>query len=248
MALAEAGREAPCLPDAVTRALAATLASLAGGPATHERIEALCVADRQFLMRELQIHCGSGSFWLDATCRECGARFDFRVDLGAMPVQEAGAGFPFARLRWRGRDWVARLPTGADQAWLARADETDPDAGEALEHRLVRRLLREGDPCGAPVDATTDLAGVAGLVDDALDAVAPAVVACLAAACPECRAVNAVPVDSYGLLGRGADDLLDEVHAVATRYHWSESDILRLPRARRRAYLDRIADDVGIAH
>jgi hypothetical protein len=42
-----------------------------------------------------------------------------------------------------------------------------------------------------------------------------------------------------------ADRLLDEVHAIAWHYHWSESEILDLPRARRRRYLDLIASSLG---
>ena len=33
------------------------------------------------------------------------------------------------------------------------------------------------------------------------------------------------------------EELLHEVHALAFYYHWSESDILRLDRRRRRTYL-----------
>lgn len=39
-----------------------------------------------------------------------------------------------------------------------------------------------------------------------------------------------------------ADLLLTEVHALALHYHWSERDILALPRARRRRYLALLAD------
>ena len=42
-----------------------------------------------------------------------------------------------------------------------------------------------------------------------------------------------------------ADRLLDEVHAIAWHYHWSEADILDLPRDRRRRYLDLIAASLG---
>lgn len=35
--------------------------------------------------------------------------------------------------------------------------------------------------------------------------------------------------------------LYEEVHIIATRYHWSEADILRLPKRKRTIYLDIIA-------
>ena len=35
----------------------------------------------------------------------------------------------------------------------------------------------------------------------------------------------------------GLDRLIQEVHVLALYYHWSESDILRLPRPKRQRYL-----------
>ncbi len=35
--------------------------------------------------------------------------------------------------------------------------------------------------------------------------------------------------------------LYEEVHIIAMRYHWSEADILRLPKRKRSIYLDIIA-------
>lgn len=37
--------------------------------------------------------------------------------------------------------------------------------------------------------------------------------------------------------------MLADIHKLATRYHWSEEAILRLPVARRRAYLALIEAD-----
>jgi hypothetical protein len=39
--------------------------------------------------------------------------------------------------------------------------------------------------------------------------------------------------------------LYEEVHVLATHYHWSESDILALPRRKRLRYLDLIARQLG---
>jgi hypothetical protein len=35
--------------------------------------------------------------------------------------------------------------------------------------------------------------------------------------------------------------LYEEIHIIAVRYHWSEADILRLPKRKRLIYLDIIA-------
>ncbi|HEX5687856.1 MAG TPA: hypothetical protein VFY73_27895 [Ideonella sp.] len=244
LALGEVVVDAPSLPVAVTRALCATLATLGDAPASAERVDALCVADRQFLMRELQCLCDASTRWLVATCAVCGERFDLEVDLRALPVTPAPAPFPLASGTHDGRVWHARLPTGADQAWLARADAAslgnddvggdDKDIAD-LETRLMQRLLLDGtDPHLSENPATP---GLREAVEAALDAVAPGVVTTLGAPCPVCGQVNAVTTDPYERLGTGLDDLLRQVYALASHYHWSEADILRLPRSRRHAYL-----------
>lgn len=237
LALGEAVVGAPSLPVAVTRALCATLATLGGAPASAGRVDALCVADRQFLMRELQCLCGASTRWLVATCVACGERFDLELDLRALPVTPAPSSFPQASGTYEGLAWHARLPTGVDQAWLARAEAPDGDDEDiaSLESRLLQRLWLDGtDP---RLRAAPSLPGLRETVEAALDAVAPGVVTTLSAPCPLCGQVNAVATDPYERLGTGLDDLLHQVHTLASHYHWSEADILGLPRSRRHAYL-----------
>jgi hypothetical protein len=39
---------------------------------------------------------------------------------------------------------------------------------------------------------------------------------------------------------RSTSELYDEVHTLAWHYHWSEAEILALPRVRRQLYLSRV--------
>jgi hypothetical protein len=71
----------------------------------------------------------------------------------------------------------------------------------------------------------------------ALEAQAPEVVCTVSAPCPECGHANAVDIDPYGALARSPEGLLAEVHQLAWHYHWSEREILGLPRERRMHYL-----------
>ncbi|MFY0617699.1 hypothetical protein [Shimia sp.] len=65
--------------------------------------------------------------------------------------------------------------------------------------------------------------------------------------CTECSAeiVSSFDVQAFVMAERSgsAKHLLDQVHLMASTYHWSESEILALTRDRRRAYLDRIERD-----
>lgn len=239
LALAEAAAGAAHVPQAVTCVLSQTLASLAGAAPEPARVDALCVADRQLLMGELERHLGAGPRWLVAGCSACGARFDMQIDPAALPVRPAGAGFPWLRLDWDGREQRLRVPDGSDQAWLA--EQGTAAAARSAARALAQRLLAsiDGRPASeaereALPDAWVDA------VDVALDEVAPAVATQGLAACPECGHANTVAFDPYGALARGSSELLDEVHELASHYHWSEREILALPRTRRRDYLRRI--------
>ena len=232
LALAEAGERAASTPAAVTQALALALDRLGGEAATPPRVAGLCVGDRQFLMRELDRHLGHEGGWFQAECGHCGARFDFRIDYADLPVQEAGAGYPQAQVDMDGRRLRFRLPTGGDQEILAGLPEAEAP-------RWLLRQLADAPEALAPLGQTPgqDLIAAA---DAALDAIAPGIVLRVQAACPECGGGNEVELDPYRALARSSGSLLREVHQIATHYHWSEADILNLPRPRRQRYLQMI--------
>lgn len=233
LALAEVAEQASSMPRAVTQALCIALDRLAGGVATPERVAALCVADRQYLMRELERHLGTQGGWFQATCQQCGEVFDFHIDYADLPVTDAAPGFPEAQVDMDGRQWRFRLPNGADQALLA--DLPEADAVPWLMQRLAGEPLPEG---------RQDLQAAA---EAALEAVSPGIVLTVAAACPACGATNGVGLDPYRALARGSGTLLQEVHQIALHYHWSEADILGLPHARRQRYLQLLDRARGMA-
>jgi hypothetical protein len=195
-------------------------------------VHELAVADRQFLMRHVAGAIGSGETWVSAVCGVCEGRFDVGVDQAALPAKQAGPDFPYAAAHTSQGSVRLRVPTGADQEAVA-AIADDSAAVRTLASRCVieaedGRELREWD--GA------DLARI----EAALEAAAPEVATLAEAACPECGQHNEVYVDPYACLATADDILFDEIHQVASVYHWSEESILGLPRERRRIYLDRI--------
>ncbi len=241
LALNEAVESAASWPQAVTLALTAALDQLGGRSADPAAVAGLCVADRHFLLRRLQIHLGEAELWRQGVCTACGAAFDFHVSLEALPVAEAGGEFPFATLRRENRVLRFRLPTGADQEVVAGRDDED-----GARRELLRRCwVAEGES-----DQNADAAFAAAAweqIEAALEEVSPAVITEAAAACPQCGAENRVELDPTDLLRRGTDPLLREVHQLALHYHWSEADILELQRPRRRRYLHLIDQARGFS-
>jgi hypothetical protein len=74
-----------------------------------------------------------------------------------------------------------------------------------------------------------------------MEAADPAAELTISMACPACEAVFGEPLDlaafCWAEVEARAPRLLAEVDALASRYGWSEAEILALSRVRRDAYL-----------
>jgi hypothetical protein len=231
--LAELGAQAGSRPARVSALLAAALAHVGGREATRELVAALGTTDRQFLMLALALEHTEDEQWRHLDCPACGARFDIGFRLSALPVTPAAEGYPWTQLSVAGKRLRLRMPTGEDEERAA-----------ALERRSARRALALA--CVASVDgavpapAALEALGEAEVdaIDAALDAMAPQVSTTLVTACSECGAAHTLELEPYDLFLPPPADLYREVHALALRYHWSEDEILELPRERRRLYLE----------
>lgn len=220
-------------PARVSRFLAATLAEVGGRPLDQPAADALSVGDRQYLVRQVGAALGRDRIWLTRRCTACGAGFDIPVAQAALPVKAAGASYPEAEVVLRGRTHRLRVPTGADQAAIAHLPEA------AAADALLDRLL-DPAPDGPLTPDERDR------LDAVLEDMAPEVALEAQAHCPDCGAENRVAVDPYLTLALADLEILEEVHVLARRYHWSEAEILALPRGRRKRYLGLIDRERGM--
>ena len=83
-------------------------------------------------------------------------------------------------------------------------------------------------------------------IDEALDTASPSVCDQLLVTCPECDCSQRAELDHYTLSGINERLFYDEIHTLASHYHWSEEAILNLPRKRRRLYLSLINRSAGM--
>lgn len=174
----------------------------------------------------------------EVICRAqgCGARIDiaFRISeylahhqpksaRGVVPGDEPGW------FRLADAAVTFRLPSGADQAAVTHA----ADSAAALAQRCVR-------PSDVPLR-------VRRRVEAAMETLAPSLYNDLEGVCPECSATVSVPFDPqrYVLreLSSRAASCYQEIHLLASHYHWSEQEILALPQPRRARYAELIHQD-----
>ena len=111
----------------------------------------------------------------------------------------------------------------------------EPRAAELLTARCVDAPKPEAFKLGARARSK---------VERAMEALAPLVSRPLAGSCPECGEgltmslyVPKLVMDELGLRAAGVQE---EIHEIASAYHWDEASILAMPQRRRRAYAEMI--------
>lgn len=175
---------------------------------------------------------GAGTAAL-AHCSDCRGQIELELGLAgfaAESIETVECTTP------EGRRIRCRLPTGADlSAWMHDA------AGD--ESWLAQRLVIAVDDLPPGRDWRLPDAWLAPIAD-ALQAADPLTALKLDVQCPFCGRALAVEVDLESLLltalGRRQRAVIEDVHRLASNYHWNEAEIVAMPAWRRRRYLDRI--------
>jgi hypothetical protein len=216
-------------PVAAVRVLAACLEA-AGRPPAEETLLAWPVSHRLQGLLAVTIATRGDHWVMTATCSDpaCGASMDLPLSLNAFRRSADPAVVPCA-LPCRCIELT--VPTGADQlAWLA-ADDASPSA-------ILGRLMTLPDDVDAIRPDWPDA------IEAALEQADPLTTQEIDTLCPECGAAVSIQLDlearCLALLAAEQPRLLDDIHALATAYHWSEAEILAIPPTRRRKYLARI--------
>jgi hypothetical protein len=229
------------LPQRVSEILSHALHSIGNQAVDMTRASSLCVADRQYLMLCLARLMGGDSYWLQGKCKQCHETFDINIKQSELPVQQAGKGYPFVSVDLSGHTLRLRIPTGGDQQTIQ-----DLESHQAVKTLLAECLVAitpKSDPRKF-IDKLSD--EELENIDAALDRVSPSIGTRIQTNCPECQASQVIQLDPYHLVQRPGGELYQDVHRIACHYHWSEQEIMSLPRTRRLLYLGLIDSSQGM--
>ena len=217
----------------VTQVLSSCVIALDSQPVTSDAVRRLLVGDRDFLILQLRRLTLGDQVSAVVTCPACNGSLDMDFRLSEVPVEprpQISQDYTVVAERSGrpGRAIRFRLPTGADQEAVLGTDLP------AAETKLL-------DACVLDDGGQSLTDEERAMVMAEMEKVAPQVDLELELVCPECGHQFISPCDLTALFfdemriqGR---QLLREVHSLAFYYHWSEQDILRMTRGRRRAYL-----------
>lgn len=191
----------------------------------------LCSADRDFLLSKYALSQGITHLWLSSSCADCETQFDVPVDLELLPIKPAGPDYGTLTFEWENNSYKCHIPTGSD---LAQISELSPE--DALI-ALVKLCFDEDLPDGINIDV------ILKELDKVLEATAPEIPTSINAACPDCGQDARFDFDIAKAVIETFENPLEDVHDIASAYHWDEAQILKLPRSRRQTYLKLIDDE-----
>jgi hypothetical protein len=210
---------------------------------TADVVRSLSVGDREALVLHLRCITLGDTMSCVLTCPACAEKLDLDLHLAelllppyphASDLHEVSVGAADASCRAR-----LRVPNGADQEQAAAMAADAPDAAaDFVLRRCVQEIVdeRTGAPLpDIPAWAAPALVGKMAELD-------PQAEILLDLVCPACSETFRTPFDIADyfhreLCGRERD-LYCDIHHLASRYHWSENEILRLSRRKRMLYLD----------
>jgi hypothetical protein len=209
-----------------------------------ERVRALPVAQRDEALLQLRRLSLGDTVHTRTACPACGvaAEVDFQLSQLPLPSTEAPARV-LATLE-DGTQAVLRLPTAGDQESLLDARlETEAERRTWLLSRVLVRLGQQEGPF--PEESTRMLpSSTRSALERALEEALPDLDLSMALTCAGCGKSFSAPFDVAGFffaeMSQRSRHLLRHVHELASRYHWSEAELLSMPLPRRQAYLELI--------
>jgi len=223
-----------------------------GVPIETDKASRLSVVDRDLLSLHLRMLTFGQEIWGITHCshESCDAKLDFTFDLSCLKVLPRPPQTLESSTVSIGEKQVEisfREPNGLDQAAIADIMSSDPY--KAWLTLLARCLVKWEDADFVTTEILGDLPRETLLaIDRVMAAGMGSLDRDIEFTCTECRHNFSATIDIQSYfwqeLQYSSQNLWEEIHHLAFFYHWSEADILTLPRWKRKMYLGFIGRQV----
>lgn len=230
-------------------------------PVSEDAARRLLIADRQYLLLRLREVTFGDRVRATISCPwpDCGKQVDINFSIRDIPIKESVDKGPFYKMELSAeaackneknnvyREITFRLPNGGDQEAVSPLlRENEALALTMLLERCIRGIGPVENPAKELINKLSPLARME--IEKQMAAAAPHVELDMGANCPECGRDFTVPFDIhdffFGELRTSLDLLYREIHYLAYHYHWSEREILDMPREKRHKYIEVLADEI----
>ncbi len=228
-------------------------------PITVDHARGLSVSDRQYLLLKLRGVTFGEKVQAIVQCPmvRCNAKVDIDFHLSQLPVPKSNTPLEYKfqlsdeayqqLSEHTKRDVRFRLPLGSDQEAIAVM--VSSNEAKALSQLLSYCLITIGDIEQPTLEQTQSLPSlVRREIEQQLEEVTPETEMVMDVVCPECGCEFSAPFNIqdffFGELKINDTVLRKEVHYLAYHYHWSETEIMTMPRQKRRQYIDTLAEEI----
>jgi hypothetical protein len=172
-------------------------------------------------------------------CPACSEVLEFTINAADIRMAPASEPAETIDLAHAGYELQFRLPNTLDLATVDQSADRQTNS-----RHLLRRCVTSARRAGAEIPAEDLPPEVVAAVSQRMAEADPQADVQLDLACPQCEHRWHSPLDIVSFfwseINALALRLLNEVHALASAYGWSEAAILALAPVRRQAYLDLI--------
>jgi hypothetical protein len=227
-------------------------------PVSPEVARRLLVGDRHYLLLGLRQATFGDRVTANLFCPwpDCGERVSVDFSIADVPVQQARHRAPLHTVTLPACgddgppiDVTFRLPNGADQEEVSGSLASNEAAALTL---LLSRCIKRIGPHESPDEHRIAALSAAerSEIEQRMEELAPRVSQVMDTTCAECGRPFTAPFDIhrffFGELRTDDEVLYHEVHYLAYHYHWSEREIMQLPRDKRQKYIEVLADAIEV--
>ncbi len=226
-------------------------------PVSPEVARQLLVADRHYLLLGLRQATFGDRVTANLFCPwpDCGERVSVDFSIADVPVEQARHRAPLHTVTLPACedgppiDVTFRLPNGADQEEVSGSLASNEAAALTL---LLSRCIKRIGPHESPDEHRIAALSAAerSEIEQRMEELAPKVSQAMDTTCAECGRPFTAPFDIhrffFGELRTDDEVLYHEVHYLAYHYHWSEREIMQLPRDKRQKYIEVLADAIEV--
>ncbi len=219
---------------------ALTLLAAALPDKSFKQLAALPIGKRNIQLMELRQHLFGSELASIVNCTACDEMLELNITLNDL-LQELVTDVPVTNLHKHIKDYEVsfRLPNSLD---LLNLPSEDLSLGQ---HHLLKRCVIQAKHKDKEVTAANLPNEVVEALGHSMSEADPQALIQINMSCPNCQHnwITSLDIASYlwTEIEQWAKRLLQEVHRLASVYHWSEADIVNMSPWRRQAYLELIS-------